>query len=78
VESIAKEIVLNNVGERMTELRDQEGALSAETGLSEHDLLARVRELEEENLTLRRIVVELLEKNQQLRFAASRTGSRTE
>lgn len=61
----------------MTELRDQEGSLSAEPGLSEDDLLARVRELEEENLTLRRIVVELLEKNQQLRFAASRISSRT-
>jgi hypothetical protein len=55
----------------MVDLRDQQVALSAETGLSEDDLLAHVRQLKEENLTLRRIVVELLEKNQQLRFAAS-------
>jgi hypothetical protein len=56
----------------MTQLLDQQGALLAKAGLSEVDLLARVRELEAENLTLRHIVVELLEKNQKLRFAASR------
>jgi hypothetical protein len=55
----------------MTKLCDQQGALLAETRFCEDALLARVRELEEENLTLRRIVVELLEKNQQLRFAVS-------
>jgi hypothetical protein len=52
----------------MTELREQQGALPVETRFSEDDLLGRVRELEAENLRLRRIVVELLEKNQQLRF----------
>jgi hypothetical protein len=72
VESIASQVARNNVRERMIELRDQQGALSAEIVLSEYDLLARVRELEAENLTLRHIVVELLEKNQKLRLAASR------